>query len=145
MTWAKLLASHIVTALPATKAEIDNLRSIVKRSLSDVAASGLSADARFIMAYDAARTLSLIVVRAAGYRPRMVGGHYNTFVALEEADPAFAALSAYFDGCRIKRNASEYDFAGGVSDTDAEGLLKAVQQFAVDAEAWVKTHHPPLA
>ena len=145
MTWAKLLASNIVTALPATKAEIDNLRSIVTRSLGDVAVVGLSVDSRFIMAYDAARTLSLIVVRAAGYRPRMVGGHYNTFVALETADPAFAALSAYFDGCRIKRNASEYTFAGGVSDTDADGLLNTVRQFAIDAEAWVRTHHPPLA
>ena len=106
---------------------------------------GLSADARFIMAYDAARTLSLIIVRAAGYRPRAVGGHYNTFVALETADPAFAALSAYFDGCRMKRNASEYDFAGGVSDADANGLLETVQQFEIDAEAWVKTHHPKLA
>jgi hypothetical protein len=83
-------------------------------------------------------------VRAAGYRPKTVGGHYNTFVALEAADPAFAARSAYFDGCRIKRNASEYDFAGGVSDTDADGLLKAVQEFAIDAEEWVKVHYPHL-
>jgi hypothetical protein len=44
-----------------------------------------------------ARTLSLLIVRAAGYRPRTVGGHYNTFLALEAADPAFAALFAYFD------------------------------------------------
>lgn len=80
--WARLLANNIVTSLPATKGELDNLCSIVTRSLSDVGAVGLSADSRFIMAYDAARTLSLIVVRAAGYRPRMVGGHYNTFVAL---------------------------------------------------------------
>lgn len=145
MTWATLLASGIVTAIPPTKAEIDNLRSIVTRSLTDVAATGLSADARFTLAYDAARTLSLIVVRAAGYRPRKVGGHYNTFLALEAADPAFAGLSAYFDGCRIKRNASEYDFAGGVSDTEANGLLTTVQQFAIDAEAWVKNHHPQLA
>jgi hypothetical protein len=145
MTWAKLLADNTVTALPPTKAELTNLRSIVARSLKDVMVPGLSADARFIMAYDAARTLSLIVVRAAGYRPRAVGGHYNTFVALETADPAFAALSAYFDGCRMKRNASEYDFAGGVSDVDANGLLETVQQFAIDAEAWVKTHHPKLA
>lgn len=64
MTWAKLLANHTVTALPATPVELTNLRSIVARSLKDVKALGLSADARFIMAYDAARTLSLIVVRA---------------------------------------------------------------------------------
>jgi hypothetical protein len=86
-----------------------------------------------------------MVVRASGYRPRTVGGHYNTFLALEVANPAFAALSAYFDGCRIKRNASEYDFAGGVSETEADALLKTVRQFAIDAEIWIKTHHPALA
>jgi hypothetical protein len=144
MSWAKLLADSRVTALPPNKAELDNLRSIVARSLRDVAAAGLSADARFTMAYDAARTLSLLIVRASGYRPRTVGGHYNTFLALEAADPAFAALSAYFDGCRIKRNSCEYDFAGGVSDTDAEGLLRAVEQFAVDAEAWIQAGYPHL-
>jgi hypothetical protein len=82
MSWIKLLASKTVTSLPATKAELDKLRSIVARSLNDIAATGLSTDMRFILAYDAARTLSLMIVRAAGYRPKAVGGHYNTFVAL---------------------------------------------------------------
>jgi hypothetical protein len=153
MTWAELLANKTVTALAPSKAELDNLRSIVARSLKDVTASGLSADARFIMAYDAARTLSLIVVRAAGYRPRTVGGHYNTFLALEAVDPAFAGVSAYFDGCRFKRNASEYDVAGGITDTDADGLLQAAHQFAVDAEggskptirSWPKTRDRRVA
>jgi hypothetical protein len=145
MSWATLLAANRVTALPPSKAELDNLRSIVARSLKDVESAGLSADARFIMAYDAARTLSLLVVRATGYRPRTVGAHYNTFLALETADPAFAALSAYFDGCRMKRNSCEYDFAGGVTDTDAEGLLKEVRQFVVDVEAWIKARYPHLA
>jgi hypothetical protein len=145
MTWQKLLTDNRVTRVPPNKAELDSLRSIVTRSLKDVTAPGLSADARFVMAYDAARTLSLIVIRAEGYRPRAVGGHYNTFLALESADPAFAALSAYFDGCRMKRNDCEYDFAGGVTETDADGLLKAARQFAIDAETWVKSRHPHLA
>ncbi len=102
MSWAKLLADNRVSTLPPSKAELDNLRSIVARSLKDVTAVGLSADYRFVMAYDAARTLSLLVVRSAGYRPRAVGGHFNTFLALEAADPGFATLSAYFDGCRMK-------------------------------------------
>jgi hypothetical protein len=145
MSWSKLLTDKRVTRVRPSRAELDNLRSIVARSLKDVTAPGLSADARFIMAYDAARTLSLIVVRAAGYRPRAIGGHFNTFLALESADPSFAALSTYFDGCRMKRNDCEYDFAGGVTDTDASGLLTTVRKFAVDAEAWVKAHHPALA
>jgi hypothetical protein len=36
--------------------------------------------------------------------------------ALEAADTAFVAISAYFDGCRIKRNVSEYEFGGGVTE-----------------------------
>jgi hypothetical protein len=144
MSWAKLLADNRVTALAPNKPELDNLRSIVARSLKHVTAVGLSADYRFVMAYDAARTLSLLVVRASGYRPRTVGGHYNTFLALEAADPCFAALSAYFDGCRMKRNQCEYDFAGGVTETDADALLKSVNQFAVDAEAWVRARYPQL-
>ena len=143
MSWAKLLGRY-VTAEPTSKAELDNLRSIVTRSLQDAVAAGLSADARFVMAYDAARTLSLILVRSEGYRPKSVGGHYNTFLALQAADATFATLSTYFDSCRMKRNDCEYDFAGGVSDTDAEELLKAVQQFKVDAEDWMKMHHPNL-
>jgi hypothetical protein len=144
MSWAKLLGSR-VAAEPPSKAELDDLRSIVVRSLKDAGTAGLSADARFVMAYDAARTLSLILVRSEGYRPRSLGGHYNTFLALQEVDPIFVALSAYFDGCRIKRNGCEYDFAGGVTDTDAESLLKTVQQFAIEAEAWMKTRHPNLS
>lgn len=38
MTWARLLAGNNVTQLATTKAELDNLRSIVTRSLGDVAA-----------------------------------------------------------------------------------------------------------
>jgi hypothetical protein len=116
MGWKKLLSDNRVTAEPPSKAELDSLRSIVTRSLKDVTTPGLSADTRFVLAYDAARTLSLILVRAEGYRPRSVGAHYNTFLALEAVDPAFKALSVYFDGCRMKRNNCEYDFAGGVSD-----------------------------
>jgi hypothetical protein len=44
----------------------------------------------------------------------------------------------------MKRNDCEYDFAGGVSDTDADSLPKTVKQFAADAAAWVKTRHPHL-
>jgi hypothetical protein len=101
MSWAKLLASNRVIQQPSAKAELDSLRSIVARCFSDVTAKGLSTDARFIMAYDAARTLSVMIVRAAGYRPRSVGGHYNTFLALEAADPPAFADAALIEMERV--------------------------------------------
>jgi hypothetical protein len=32
-----------------------------------------------------------------------------------------------------------------VTDTDADGLLEAVQQFAIEVEVWLQAHHPDLA
>jgi hypothetical protein len=68
------------------------------------------------------------------YRPR-TGRTPRHVSGAETADSTFAVLSAYFDGWRMKRNSCEYDFAGGISDTDADGLLKRAPQFNVDAEA----------
>jgi len=144
VTWTELLNDRRVTTLATSKSEIDNLRSIVTRNLASVDVAGLAVDIRFILAYDVARTLSLIVVRAEGYRPRSVGGHYNTFLALPAADPAFATLSAYFNNCRMVRNDSEYSFAGGISDSDADQLVQTVRQFAIDAEKWISARHPSL-
>lgn len=144
MTWTKLLADNRVTADIANKGELDDLRSIVKRSLGDLKSKELSTDLRFVVAYDAARTLALMIVRAEGYRPRSVGGHFNTFQALQAADKAFVQAAVYFDGCRLKRNQSEYDFAGGVSDVETASLVKTAQQFEIDAEAWIKGKYPHL-
>lgn len=144
MSWAKLLADRCVTKLPPSKSELDKLRSIVARSLKDAAAANLSVDAKFLMACDAARTLAQMIVRAEGYRPRSSAGHYNTFLALEEADASFAKLSAYLDGCRIKRNACEYVSAGSISETDAQELLATARRFAIECEAWIKKRHAGL-
>ncbi len=144
MNWTDLLAKNLVSTLEPSREELANLRSIVTRSLQDASATNLSVDMQFVLAYDAVRTLSLMIVRAAGYRPRSVGGHYNTFLALETADPAFTELSAYFDGCRMKRNECEYDFAGGISETDAEGLLKVAREFTIQCETWIAARRPDL-
>jgi len=146
MTWTTLLAENRLTAEPSSKVELDKLRSIVTRCFSDINAVGLSDEQRFIVAYDAARTLALMIVRAEMYRPKKFGGHYNTFAGLEAADTAaFKATADYFQICRVKRNDSEYDFAGGITLADADELVKFVTQFAVDAEAWISSRHPTLS
>ena len=145
MSWTTLLSENRVEVLPSSKSELDGLRSIVSRCLSDINAVGLSDEQRFIIAYDAARTLSLMIVRAAGYRPRKFGGHFTTFAGLEAADKAAFKFNAdYFQICRMKRNDSEYDFAGGVSTSEADELVKAVVQFLTDTETWIKNNHPSL-
>jgi hypothetical protein len=145
MSWQKLLDAGNVAAEPTSRSEMDDLRSIVKRCQADALVPGLSNEARFVFAYDAVRNLSVMMIRAAGYRPKKFGGHHNTFLALAEVDPAFARFSTYFDACRNKRNTSEYDVAGSISATDADALLQTARTFALDAENWIKAHHPALA
>lgn len=145
MSWSKLLAAKQVTLQAPGKNELDNLRSIVRRCLTDLNVQGLSDEQRFIIAYDAARTLALMIVRASGYRPKKLGGHYNTFLALEASDSRFTALATYLNVCRMKRNDSEYDFAGAITSTETDEIIQVVQQFAVDAETWIAGHDPSLA
>jgi hypothetical protein len=117
----------------------------VHRNLSDAQIKRLSDDGRFGHAYDAARILANIIVRAAGYRVKGDGGgHYNTFAALKTADPAFAKKALYFDACRRKRNTFLYEQADVVSHTEAEELLWHVSGFSLEVDAWLKKHHPNL-
>ena len=145
MTWKQLLAENRVAAERASRTEIKDLRAVVRRNLADGQIRKLSDDGRFGHAYDAARILANIIVRASGYRVKSDGGgHYNTFAALKAADPAFAKKAVYFDACRRKRNHSLYEQANVVSNTEAEELLFHATGFSLEVDAWLKKHHPDL-
>lgn len=121
------------------------MRSVVRRSLADAQLPGLSDDGRFGHAYDAARTLAVIVVRASGYRIKTEGGgHYNTFLALKVADPAFAPMAVYLDACRRKRNDFLYEQANVVSSSESEDILVKTTRLAIDVDTWMRKNHPEL-
>lgn len=118
---------------------------MVHRNLSDAHIRKLSDDGRFGHAYDAARILANIIVRASGYRVKGEGGgHYNTFLALKAADSAFVKKAVYFDVCRRKRNHFLYEQANVVSRTEGEELLWHASGFSLEVEAWLRKHHPNL-
>ena len=58
MTWNDLVQQRRVAPESTSKQELDDLRALVDRNLNDAALPKLSADGRFGMAYDAARTLA---------------------------------------------------------------------------------------
>lgn len=145
MTWKQLLAENRVAAEPTSRGEIQDLRAVVHRNLADAQIKKLSDDGRFGHAYDAARILANMVVRSSGYRVKSEGGgHYNTFLALKAADPAFAKKSVYLDACRRKRNNFLYEHANVVSNTEAEELLFHATGLSLEVDAWLKKHHPNL-
>src|SRR5436309_15028266 len=101
MSWTKLLAGKRVATEPTSKQELDEFREMVAHNLADAQVPGVSAQGRFEFAYNAARLMATIVVRACGYRVISKGGHhYYTFQALETADAVFIKQAALFDLAR---------------------------------------------
>jgi hypothetical protein len=146
MSWTKLLAEKRVSPEPTSKKELDELRAMAAVNLKDAHVVGISAQGRYEFAYNAARLITTVVIRANGYRVIAKNGHhYFTFQSLQACDPAFMKIAIYFDTARDTRNNFSYDAPVLVSDTDADDLLNAVTKFQKDAEAWVKLKDPTLA
>src|SRR6266436_6210519 len=136
-SWTNLLAANRVAREPTSKQELAELREMATLNLQDADVKGLSARGRYEFAYNAARLLATLVVRAAGYRVIAKGGHhFYTFAAMEITDSAFAKAAAYFDSARSKRNDFSYDSPIPISDTDSDELVQTVKEFAQKAEAW---------
>ena len=134
--WAKnsWLRSH-----KSTKEEIGNLLEIVERDLKDANAKGLSDDWKFGIAYNAALKLCTILLHSSGYRPEKNLAHYRTLQSLPLIlGDKHKANADYLDACRKKRNETEYDFAGNVSEDEVQELLDFCQELKSEVTAWLK-------
>ncbi len=128
-----------------SKEEIAQLFKIVDRDLSDAGIRGLSADRRFITAYNAALQLTTIILRASGFRtnPNKAGHHRISIDALSEIlGQEFQDIADYLNVCRIKRNICDYTNSGEVSETEATEIIKEVQGFKISVIKWIKNSHP---
>ena len=54
----------------------------------------------------------------------------------------YVDLADYFDACRVKRNVLDYDRAGGISEGEADKLLKEVTQFKEIVLNWLESYYP---
>ena len=51
-------------------------------------------------------------------------------------------LADYFDSCRAKRNITDYDYAGGISESEAKELIKEAEGFLEITLDWLKKDYP---
>lgn len=135
-----------LTAEPVTKDELDKLRKRAATSLKDAKNPGQSAEGKYKDAYDAARQLAVIAIRASGRRVSAKSGHHAvTFEALEALDSTrFKPAADYFDSARSKRNAIEYTAAAAPSETDANELVAEAERLQKSVEEWIATNHATL-
>ena len=143
MTWKRLLNQNRVQQHSTNRQEIDQLREVVSRGLSDAAVTAISTDLRFQAAYNAILQLATMAIYCAAYRVKGREHHKTTFEALPFAmGESIARRTAYFDTCRRKRNAATYDLAGLISEAEIADLIKEAKAFQQDVETWINSELP---
>ncbi|HUW22633.1 MAG TPA: hypothetical protein VMW39_01180 [bacterium] len=126
-----------------SKKEIGNLLELVKRDIKDAKVKGLSADRKFVTAYNAVLQLATILLYCKGYKPEGAGHHFTVFQAMKEImGKDYYDLADYFDSCRAKRNITDYDYAGGISGLEAVELIKEAEGFLEIILNWLKKNYP---
>ena len=82
---------------------------------------------------------------AACYRARKEGQHYRVIQSLAFTINTDPAIIKQLDKFRQKRNISDYERAGLVTEQEAEEMVALAKQLRDDVEQWLRIHHPELA
>jgi len=124
---------------------VRELLELVDRDIKDASAKSISTDWRLAIAYNAVLQCAKVGLAAAGYRPaRGAAQHYYTIesmrftIGLDEDD------IRTIDAFRKKRNVSDYQRAGSVSDTETDELLTIAQAVRQKTLTWLRSKHPNL-
>ncbi len=115
-----------LSAEPPGKEEVGRLLASAEVQLRDSRNSALSAQSRFMLAYNAAHALALAALRRAGYRPSSAGHRKIIFQVLADTAGAPAELWLALDKYHDRRNAAEYEGAPPASTMEAEDLVRLV-------------------
>jgi len=133
----KLVVKHRPSAR-----EIAELLHICDRDLEKAGISELGPDWRLSIAHNAA----VQAARAAvGYRARKEGHHYLVLQSLALTIRTDPATIKQLDKLREKRNISDYERAGLVTEQEAEEMIALAKQLRDDVERWLRAHYPSLA
>jgi hypothetical protein len=125
-----------------SRQEIDELFAVADRDLAASNTPGLHNDWRFNIAYNAALQLASAALAAAGYQAERSNHHYRVIESLGLTLGVDATTITKFDIFRKKRNISDYERAGGVSDFEADEMRQLAERLRLEVDAWIRQNHP---
>ena len=89
--------------------------------------------------------MATVALYAAGFRAFGGGHHWATIHVLPEImGVQDQGRADYLDNCRSKRNVTDYDRVGEISQREVEEILVEVRAFRADLLNWLKKNHPTL-
>lgn len=128
----------------SSRKEIEQLFAVFDRDIRDARARDLSADRRFATAYNAALMAARAALAASGYRTSGEGGHYFTLQSLAFTLQLDPETVVQLNGFRQKRNISDYEMIGMVSEQDVDEMVALAHELRQAVTEWLGRNHPTL-
>lgn len=128
----------------SSSGEIGDLLNLVDRDLRDSQVPGLTADWRLNIAYNAALQAATAALAASGYRASRQAHHLRVVQSLQFTIGWDKDLINGLDGFRKKRNISDYERAGFISDSEAKEMRDLATRLREDVLAWIREKHQEL-
>ena len=114
------------------------------RDLAQCRTPHLSPDWQLNIAYNAALQAATAALAAAGYRAAREAHHYRVIQSLAHTIKVHATLIAELDKFRKKRNITEYEQVGAVSEQEVKEMFALARDLRDKVEKWVRSNHPEL-
>jgi hypothetical protein len=124
--------------------EIVDLLGMADRDLAQCRTPHLSPDWQLNIAYSAALQAATAALAADGYRAARDAHHYRVIQSLAYTINADERLITQLDKFRKKRNISEYEQAGAVSEQEAKEMFALAENLRNEVEKWFRSNHPKL-
>jgi hypothetical protein len=122
--------------------EIQDLLRLVARDLSYCEATGLSADWKFNIAYNASLQIATIALATSGYRTSRTAHHFRTLQSLAFTLKLPSAQIDQLDHFRKKRNTSDYEQADLISDQEVREMASLARELRQKLLLWLKPKFP---
>ncbi|MBI2958544.1 MAG: HEPN domain-containing protein [Chloroflexi bacterium] len=145
MSLENWLNDKLIVRHRASAGEIVELLHICDRDLEKAEIIELGPDWRLSIAHNAAVQTAKAALAAAGYRARKEGQHYLVLQSLASTIKTDTSVIDQLDKFRQKRNISDYERAGMVTEQEAEEMIALAKQLRADVEHWLRVRYPHLA
>lgn len=124
--------------------EIADLIGVMERDISDSQVPGLSADWRLNIAYNAALQAATVALYACGFRASREAHHYRIIQSLKFTLKPNKDVVRQLDQFRKKRNRSDYERSGEISDAEAKEMLELASWLKDAVIEWLSQDYPEL-
>ncbi len=138
------LKDKLIEVYTASAHEIAELLQICDRDIEKSQVTEIGPDWQLSIAYNAALQASIAALSASGYRARKEGAHYRAIQSLAFTIKAEPSLVRQIDKFRLKRNVSDYERVGVVTEREAQQMIIIAKQLRQKVEEWIRNNHPDL-